>query len=457
MARSGKARVALDIVVVGAGLAGMATAFSLSRAGHRVVVIEKSDGKARSYGSVVSSPNMTRIIQSWGVQDELDRMAVLFNRIHHYEAETGVFLGALTQGILDEIKKDAVHGFAIFPYGELLDLFHQLASKKGTKFRFNETVVSLEPDTPCVILESGERVCADLIVGADGFHSTIRSYVADGAQELESDARVVQLRTTIPLAKIREDRDFDDIGGPLDWDWWLGNGYICHCSVTQTQDQDMTVVIVHPYHEIATSENKEWHRTQKVENYGVSMDKMEPRLRKLVGMADSFAVRVYESPAVLESLVGPSSKVILVGEAAHHSMPSGYHLTAMGIEDAQTLGRLFSRIQRKDQIGQIATAYDEIRQPRAEFIHHYEKQYQTVLRVPKGPVQVVRDTCLQKLSEFAPGNAADEEMILQMWGGELQIITHDATEKVDDWWSQYGTFIWRASMPPPADGDTRAT
>lgn len=142
---------------------GMAAAFSISRAGHRVVVIEKSDGKARvrrqllgltssnelfqSYGSVVSASvpwippfilwrhcagrprtcpglsNRGLCKTSWTEWRALQSVSMLIDhpcqhwtvcRIH-LEAETGVLLGALTQGILGEIKKDAVHGFAIFP------------------------------------------------------------------------------------------------------------------------------------------------------------------------------------------------------------------------------------------------------------------------------------------------------------------------------------------------------
>jgi hypothetical protein len=41
------AGVSLRVVVVGGGLAGIATAFTLQRAGHNVTVLERSDGKAR--------------------------------------------------------------------------------------------------------------------------------------------------------------------------------------------------------------------------------------------------------------------------------------------------------------------------------------------------------------------------------------------------------------------------
>lgn len=50
-----KAGVSLRVVVVGGGLAGIATSYTLQRAGHRVTVLERSDGTAR-----VSSPKFLR-------------------------------------------------------------------------------------------------------------------------------------------------------------------------------------------------------------------------------------------------------------------------------------------------------------------------------------------------------------------------------------------------------------
>lgn len=40
-----KAEISLHFIIVGGGIAGLATAFALSLVGHRVTVIEESDGR----------------------------------------------------------------------------------------------------------------------------------------------------------------------------------------------------------------------------------------------------------------------------------------------------------------------------------------------------------------------------------------------------------------------------
>lgn len=190
------------------------------------------------------------------------------------------------------------------------------------------------------------------------------------------------------------------------------------------------------------------------------------RLRKIIQLSNSLSARVFNSPRPAESLVCPNSRVILVGEAAHPAIvclifivqplytnerplqPGGYHATAMGFEDAETLGALFSRIQDRDQLARITTAYEDIRHPRATFVHEYESGYQSILKSPQGPTQQVRDERLRKLSAFNTGAEIDEDLILEGWGGELLLITHDASEKVEDWWSQYGTSISKFTAAP---------
>ena len=42
-----KAQVSLEIVVIGGSIAGLASAYALRRGGHKVVVLERTDGRAR--------------------------------------------------------------------------------------------------------------------------------------------------------------------------------------------------------------------------------------------------------------------------------------------------------------------------------------------------------------------------------------------------------------------------
>jgi hypothetical protein len=53
-----RAQASLRVVVVGGGLAGIASAFTLQRAGHNVTVLERSDGKARVSSTACDEPTV---------------------------------------------------------------------------------------------------------------------------------------------------------------------------------------------------------------------------------------------------------------------------------------------------------------------------------------------------------------------------------------------------------------
>ncbi|KAF9527940.1 hypothetical protein CPB83DRAFT_907301 [Crepidotus variabilis] len=444
MEYSNSCGVILKFVVVGGGLAGLATAYSLKKAGHDVLILEKSDGTQRSSGSVPSSPNMTKVLKSWGLESTLDTIAQACTRVNFLHAESGEFLGALTAAVLDIVKKDSVAGFVFLQHCQLHDILLELCLQEGVEIHYNVSVSALEPEEGCIMLEDGGKICADLVVAADGFHSILRSYVTeeDPEEELESEAKIVLFRTTIPIARMHQHQSLQGLGTLEDWDWWMGDGYVVRCSVTN-DGQDYTVVLVHPYHGPVDSNTMEWRQAPNTKSYGVDITKLDGRLRKLFRLSNNLTARVYTSPRAAESLVCPCSRVILVGEAAHPVIPGGYHATAMGFEDAETLGSLFARIQDRDQIARITTAYDEIRLPRATYVHEYEIGYQGVLKAAQGPVQQIRDQRMRQLGAFNTGAEIDEDMILEGWGGELMLITHDASEKVEDWWGQYGASIMK--------------
>jgi salicylate hydroxylase len=56
----------MDVGIVGAGIAGLAAAIALRRAGHRVEVFEKSEFKNEIGAAIMLTPNGNRILRRWG-------------------------------------------------------------------------------------------------------------------------------------------------------------------------------------------------------------------------------------------------------------------------------------------------------------------------------------------------------------------------------------------------------
>lgn len=77
-------------------------------------------------------------------------------------------------------------------------------------------MVTADPHANCVILQNGERVYADLIIGADGWYGVIRKYVTEHEEKEETvDCKKTSLiRVLIPLKKLEADKDLQALTNP---------------------------------------------------------------------------------------------------------------------------------------------------------------------------------------------------------------------------------------------------
>ena len=66
----------LHILIVGAGLAGLATAIGFARHGHHVTVLERKPRHAEKSGSgILLGPNAIRVFEAWGLKDTFEPVA----------------------------------------------------------------------------------------------------------------------------------------------------------------------------------------------------------------------------------------------------------------------------------------------------------------------------------------------------------------------------------------------
>lgn len=176
MGRAGARRTAL---VVGAGIAGLATALSLSRTGWHVVVLERAP-RLRGGAFVIGFsglgydaaerlgllPQLRQLASPWAPARHVDGAGRVFATmsVESQRAMTGERIISILRGDLERVLADA------------------LAS--DVEIRFDTTVTAIEngPTGVEASLNDGSVVHADLLVGADGLHSTVRHLVF-GAEE----------------------------------------------------------------------------------------------------------------------------------------------------------------------------------------------------------------------------------------------------------------------------------
>jgi 2-polyprenyl-6-methoxyphenol hydroxylase-like FAD-dependent oxidoreductase len=189
--------------VVGAGIAGLATAAALAQRGWTVTVHERSP-ELRELGAGISlRENGLQALEALGI---LDAAIARGQRIVDWELrderQRRLSAGALSDDVrFFTVTRPALH-----------TALADAAVAAGVELRLGSAVATAEP-TGAVVLADGERRPADLVVGADGIWSTVRPAVGIDA-ELR-DLEYLSYRTLLRRAP----------GDPADSfpGWWSGS------------------------------------------------------------------------------------------------------------------------------------------------------------------------------------------------------------------------------------------
>ena len=160
------ARERRDVVIVGGGPAGAATAISIARRGHDVLVLERAPTWRWRACGVFTSPATVAALQSLGVADA--DLATLARRVPamRVETETGARF-RLTYGDDGSLARAPV-GFdrsALDPH------LMALAADAGAEFRPGTTVRAVRDGQ--VTIADGSSIQARVVVGADGLRSVV--------------------------------------------------------------------------------------------------------------------------------------------------------------------------------------------------------------------------------------------------------------------------------------------
>jgi FAD-dependent urate hydroxylase len=343
---------ALDIAIVGYGIAGVAAAIHLRRAGHRIRHFERNDQPAAGGAGMLLHPAAMRQLEKLGVlAAAIERGAA----IRHICAQTG-----RGQPLID------------FGYGEVIGDRHALGIQRGTLHRLLSSadpgrdevlggckVVSVDPETGYLVADHGVRHGPfDLIVVADGTYSLLRKQIIPCVQQdADSAALVGLLDDPQGLAGDRLVQYFDSTRHLSIWPVgcaFIGDTVCCAVAISVSS------------HEAATIRDRgRWRSllTQLCPDLGALVDHVE---------GASLRVFTYRDVELAQPCVG---RIAIIGDAAHSMSPQLGTGAQLAMEDAATLAGV---LEVHNNVADALRAFMRIRVPQLRQ-HHLASRLLTPL------------------------------------------------------------------------------
>ena len=179
------------ILIAGGGIGGLAAALHLDRAGHEVDVFE-SVVRPRELGVGINLlPHSVRVLDDLGLLPELEAVSVATSRLR-FLSDDGVTIWSeprgreagnpwpqlsIHRGRLQMLLLEAARqrlGAERIHTGHRITSFEQDDDAVTATFERRETGASAD------VVTSAVRMTGDVLVGADGLHSTVRKHFAPG-------------------------------------------------------------------------------------------------------------------------------------------------------------------------------------------------------------------------------------------------------------------------------------
>lgn len=367
----------MQVVIIGAGIGGLTAALTLLRAGLEVQVFEQA-AELREVGAGIQiSPNATRLLHRLGLAERLRQVAVRPVALEMRRWQDGT---VLSRQLLADVCEETFGASYYHLYRP--DLLAVLAGAlpRGIVHLHRRCVaVSQDGNGATVSFADGTTVQADVVVGADGIHSTVRESLF-GA-EFPRFSGSIAYRGLVPaerLEYLKLERNASAWLGPERHfvHYYVGAGrFVNFVAVVPAGDWRVESWSARGEVADALAEFADWH----------------PQLREIIRAVD-FTNRwgLYDRDPLECWSVG---RVALLGDAAHAMLPFMAQGAVQSIEDAFVLAKCLIGADGAS-IPAALRRHEEIRKPRASQVQARARQNGVTFHLPDGEAQRQRDAHL---------------------------------------------------------------
>jgi len=316
-----------QVVIAGGGIGGLAAALACARQGLPVQLIERAPQFSEVGAGIQIGPNVTRILQAWGLQGALARVAAFPQRLQTRDAQTGQVLGSLRLGE----RAQALYGapYATIHRADLHALLLDAAQAAGVQTALGQTVAGWTETTEGVLVQSasGQTWQADALLGADGVWSAVR-------QQLLADAPArftghLAFRALVPQADLPSALRSDEVTV------WMGPRlHVVHYPVQAGRALNMIAIV----HGEKPANPNDWDHAGHANTLMQAVGHVGVDLRQRLEAVPAWRLwALHDRAPVSAASQMAQGRVALLGDAAHPMRPYLAQGAGMAIEDAQVL------------------------------------------------------------------------------------------------------------------------
>jgi salicylate hydroxylase len=367
----------LSVGIIGGGIGGLAAALSLLREGLDVHVYEQSAALGEVGAGVQVSPNAARILQGLGLADELAAMGVRPLAWHQRRWDDG-------RTLLRTPLADAVVEAFGFPHYQMhrADLLAALTSAlPAERVHVGHRLEGLADHGERVEARfaNGAVAEADLLVGADGIHSAVRTTLF--GPESPRFTGCVAYRGLVPSERL------SDLALEVTAQIFMGpGGHFVHYFVQEERLVNFVAII----------DQDSWTRESWTDR-GVLADALaayagwHPQVRAILSAVEETFVWALFDRAPLDDW--SRGRVTLLGDACHPMLPFMAQGAAQAIEDGATLAACLAGAAPRDIPAALAR-YEELRRPRVSRVQAASAANKSRFHLPDGREQEQRDAAM---------------------------------------------------------------
>jgi salicylate hydroxylase len=337
----------LTAAIVGGGIGGLATAAALTRAGIQASVYEQASELGEVGAGVLIGPNSVRLLHRLGLAGAIDEVGGWVGEGSTYYRHDGARVAPVMT--TDSSGWAAMYGMH---RADLIDVL--LRAVPGDRIRPGHRAVSFEQDgdRARVVFENGVVAEADVVIAADGIHSTLRRFVTEPTAPVFSGQ--ISYRGVLDTSRVPwwPARIFQV---------WMGEGK--HVIVFPVRAGKMLnfVCFVPADEEMRES----WSAPGDPDELRASFDGFAAPVTALLRQVDStFWWGLYDREPLAE---WTSGRLALLGDAAHPMLPHLGQGANQSVEDAFALAAVLRDASPAD-VPAALRRYAQVRRRRTDVV-----------------------------------------------------------------------------------------